>query len=68
VPLDKSEGVVNVLLLAHFTGPNLRGIADPNVASCCAGHLHKPLAVPGGFHPNPGMPEQSTVKRLSVQL
>src|ERR1700682_1948398 len=51
-----------VLLLAYFTGTNLRRIADPNVVSCGGGHLHKPLAVPARLHPNQGMFGQPTVK------
>src|SRR5882672_3552407 len=62
-----------VLLLPHFTGTNPRRIADPHIVSRRRGHLHKPLAVPRGLHPDQRRPRKLPVKsrrfsRCMVQL
>src|SRR4029077_12679167 len=53
-----------MLLLPHLGSANLRRISDPHVMSRRAGHVQKPLAVPGGLHPDQGRRRQSTVKLL----
>src|SRR5438876_10580293 len=53
-----------VLLLPHLASANLRCISDPHVVPQRCGHLHKPLTVPRGLHPDESRRGQLPIKPL----